>query len=389
MNSGRSHNTAQRLTSATPGAIAVLALSGPASMAWVQQHFRTPNGKTVSQWPTAAVRFGRWQLDSQHAEELLVAHPTDSTFELHCHAGVVAQTILDQLELLGATILEPLLTHETFTRLTLEQQAQQLLLRATTETAAAILLDQFRGALRGHLSEILALLNHGALLLAQTRTEELLRFAPIGAHLCQPWEIQLAGPPNVGKSSLLNSILGYQRAIVHDSAGTTRDLVHATTSLGGWPFRFTDSAGIRDDADLGEAELIGIERAMAAAQTMDAILLVIEPTDGITATHRLFLDRFADKTMLVLNQIDRLSANEQAAKAELWQAIPVSALTGDGLSLLLDKLHQRLITHIPEPGQAIPFLPQHLHALSTVLSAIKVGEIEAATLALRELMGPL
>jgi tRNA modification GTPase len=388
MTSGLRLDTAQRLTSATPGAIGVIALSGPSAFQWVTEHFRTIKGKAISTWPVATARFGQWKLDSQHAEELVVARKNEETFELHCHAGIVIASILNQLTTLGATLCEPTLPPHSYPRLTLEQQAQQLLLHTTTETAAAILLDQYRGALRHHLQELMALLEHGAVLLAQTQMEELLSFSALGAHLSEPWEIQLAGPPNVGKSSLLNCILGYQRAIVHDSAGTTRDLVHANTSLDGWPFRFTDSAGIRDDADLGEAEAIGIERALAAAQTMDAIVLVLEPMQGITETHQMFLNHFAAKVVLVLNQIDRLSVEERTRQTERWNALGVSAHTGEGMALLLTKIRERFVSKVPAPGQGIPYLPHHTQALTAALLSLKNGETAAASAAIRELMSP-
>lgn len=388
MTSGIRPDTAQRLTSATPGAIGVIALSGPSAFHWVTQHFRTINGNAISTWPVTTTRFGQWILDSQHAEELVVARKNEETFELHCHAGMVVQLILTQLNSLGANLGDPIPPSHAYTQLSLEQQAQQLLLQATTETTAAILLDQYRGALRRQLQELLALLDHGAIRLAQTHIDELLSLSALGAHLSDPWEIQLAGPPNVGKSSLLNSILGYQRAIVHDSAGTTRDLVHATTSLSGWPFRFTDSAGIRDDADLGEAEALGIERALIAAETMDAIVLVLEPTQGLTETHQMFLDRFADKVLLVLNQIDRLPVEEQIQLSQKWNAIGVSAHTGDGLAALLEKIQWRFVGKAPAPGQGIPFLPHHTQALSAALLSLKGDQIAAASTIIRELLSP-
>lgn len=388
LSSAPSPNIAQRITSATPGAIGVIALYGPSALIWIRDHFRSLSGKTLLDWSAATVRFGQWKLTDQHAEELVIVCKDEKHFELHCHAGLVVQSILTQLASLGADVREPVVSAETYAHFSLEDQAKQLLLRATSETTAAILLDQNRGALRRELQEAVALLEHGAVQVAMAHMQELLQRSSIGLHLVEPWQVQLAGPPNVGKSSLLNSILGYQRAIVHDSAGTTRDLVHASTSLNGWPFRFTDSAGIREEANLAEAEALGIERALAAAQTMDLIVLVLEPAHGLTATHEMFLQRFASKTLMVLNQIDRLSPKEQTALCEQWNALGVSAHTGEGLESLLAVIQQRLIPGALQPNQGLPFLPQHAQVLTSALHSAQNGQIPESMAAIHELLKP-
>lgn len=379
-------DTAQCLTSSTPGAIGVIALMGPNASRWVLEHFRSVAGKTVSHWSVSIARFGHWKLDAQHAEELVVVRHSEEAFEIHCHAGMIVHAILAQLAKLGANIL-PLDTLATpTTQFTLEQQAEHCLQRATTETTAAVLLDQYRGALRKDLSEILHLLNHSSPLPAMEKLAQLLSHAAVGIHLVEPWQIQLAGPPNVGKSSLLNCILGFQRTIVHNSEGTTRDLVHATTALDGWPFCFTDSAGIRSDEELSEAETLGIDRALAAAQNMDLIALVLEPSGGLTASHQIFLDRFPEKVLLVLNQIDLLSPEQVLDRCGRFHAIGVSAHTRTGLPELLDHLRQRLIPHPPPPGVGVPFLPHQKHAIHTSLAWLQKGEIAASADVLHELL---
>src|SRR4029453_3197945 len=72
-----------------------------------------------------------------------------------------------------------------------------------------------------------------------------LEFAELGQHLTAPWRVVLAGPPNVGKSSLINALAGYQRTIVSHVPGTTRDVVTTTTAIDGWPVELADTAGLR------------------------------------------------------------------------------------------------------------------------------------------------
>ena len=91
--------------------------------------------------------------------------------------------------------------------------------------------------------------------------------APLGLHLARPWQVVVAGPPNVGKSSLINALAGYPRAIVHWAPGTTRDAVTVETVLDGWPVELCDTAGLRTAGDA--VERAGIElarRKMAQAE---------------------------------------------------------------------------------------------------------------------------
>ena len=91
----------------------------------------------------------------------------------------------------------------------------------------------------------------------------------------------IAGPPNVGKSSLINALLGFQRAIVFDLPGTTRDVVTAVTALDGWPVELSDTAGLRSSDD--PLELAGIEQAHRQAAAADCLLLVFDASQPWSA----------------------------------------------------------------------------------------------------------
>ena len=149
-------------------------------------------------------------------------------------------------------------------------------------------------------------------------------------------KLVIAGQPNVGKSSLLNALLGRDRAIVTDIAGTTRDVVTEHLVIGGVPIEILDTAGIRETDDTIEA--IGVERARAASQEADVVLYVVDATRGPDADDFAFLQSLEDKAaILVVNKSDlkddmpvtapwsdrhvRISAKAQQGMDALEQAI--------------------------------------------------------------------
>jgi tRNA modification GTPase len=141
--------------------------------------------------------------------------------------------------------------------------------------------------------------------------------------------VALIGPPNSGKSSLMNALAGRDAAIVSAQAGTTRDVIEVHLDLGGYPVVLADTAGIREGADPIEAE--GIRRARARAEAADLRLLVLDAAAPDS------LDRFAElrgtATLVVWNKLDRTPAPAEG--------IGVSATTGQGLGHLIDALSAR------------------------------------------------
>ena len=157
-------------------------------------------------------------------------------------------------------------------------------------------------------------------------------------------EVVLCGKPNVGKSSLLNAILGQERAIVTSIPGTTRDIVQGSVQLDGVKVNLSDTAGLRDGSD--EVEKIGIDRARRAIANADLAVVVLDAAMPLDDEDMQLLHETENiPRVVVLNKIDRLPALEHLP---LKDALYVSARTGDGMPALIDAI----ASHARNAGQS-------------------------------------
>ena len=145
-----------------------------------------------------------------------------------------------------------------------------LVTRAPTLRAAAVLLDQSHGAFASAVAGCLEDLS---------QLPRLAALAAVGRHLVEPWQVVLAGPPNVGKSSLINALAGFERSVVAPVAGTTRDVVTVRVAFDGWPVELSDTAGLRDSGEALEAE--GIARTKSRLASADLVVWVMDLTDPV------------------------------------------------------------------------------------------------------------
>ena len=173
-------------------------------------------------------------------------------------------------------------------------------------------------------------------------------------------KLVIVGRPNVGKSSLLNALLGEDRAIVTAAAGTTRDVLDERLSVGGVPVRLIDTAGVREAND--EAERIGVDRARKALETADVVLLVLDGSNPKTPEDEALLAETADRTRIIL-------ANKCDLGTCIPEALPISCRTGEGFDTLC-----RQIAAIAEPAaQSTSAITneRHLTALEQALTAVE------------------
>jgi tRNA modification GTPase len=179
-----------------------------------------------------------------------------------------------------------------------------------------------------------------------------------GERLRRGLYVVIAGPPNVGKSSLLNALARRDAAIVSESVGTTRDVVEVHLDLGGFPVTVADTAGLRESGDEIEAE--GIRRALARAEDADLKIVMLEAAPEITVDGRArsLLDQDA---MVVINKID-LQEVEEGVRVEGHEAWPISVTTGDGLDSFLQTLEKMIETRVGR-GEA-PVITRERHRSS-------------------------
>lgn len=372
-------SVAYRITPPGRSAIATIAVVGPSAPADVEPFFRSVRGRRLDTLPVGAIAFGRWA--EERGEELVVTRNPNGV-EIHCHGGrAAAEAILRDLQ----PTVEIASSNDGWFEMQssdpIERAARQALQQAATPHVAARLLAQGRGALRRRLQEIerLAESNRDAAVGALTAMLEQARF---GLHLTEPWRVVLSGPPNVGKSSLINRLVGYERAVVYDLPGTTRDVVTAISPLAGWPVAWSDTAGLRDSDDPLEQE--GVRRATAALAEADLVLQVRDaqryepPRNPSAATNAVTVWNKADlvETELVETNPAASTLAGSSSSAETQDApLLVSAVDGVGVERLLAVVEQRLLRDVPaELDHPLLFTKRLVTAVETTKKRLAQGE---------------
>jgi tRNA modification GTPase len=318
---------------------------------------------------TGRIAYGRWHRpDNQTSEEVVVCR-RDSWTEIHCHGGrVAAAAILADLITAGTRVVD---WQEWSTAVfgPFQHAAGMALAAAKTERTAAILLDQWDGALERAVTHLTSQLTRGDAQLARVLITELLDRYSFGWHLHNPWRVVLAGPANVGKSSLFNALLGYRRSIVYDLPGTTRDVLTAATVIDGWPIELVDTAGPRETTDALERE--GAERARHEATAADLLIDVAVPA---TLCKMPLSTQDGSRVLRVLNKKDQWPAEEPLPAG--WLA--TCALSGEGIAELAAAISRALVAEPPPAGAPIPFTPAQRGFLLAIRQQIDAQDLRAA-----------
>ena len=334
------------LTPPGRGAVATLLVEGPRAWETVSRYFHPRGTRPLVAQGDPRLAFGRF--GAEPGEEVVVRCRSAEAVELHCHGGYATVAMIEQI--LGDAGCQPLSWQDWVARQAPDAAtaaAAIALAEARTERTAAILLDQYHGALRREISGIEAALQQQQSAVAQQQIEILLARVPLGRHLVEPWHVAVAGRPNVGKSSLINALVGYGRSLVHRTAGTTRDVVTARTALDGWPVELADTAGLHAGANA--VERAGIELARQRLAQADLVLLVFDRSAPWTEADRALVAAWPT-ALLVHNKSDLPPSPDVSRPA----GAAVSALDRQGLDGLIRQIVARLIPHPPPPGAGVP-----------------------------------
>jgi len=367
------------LTPSGRGAVAVIAVAGPAAVSTVNRYFQAANGRPLGEQPLHRIVYGHW--GEATGEDLVVCRRENEVVEIHCHGGAasIAQ-VLAHLMNAGCKEIDWQQWIARKSACLFAAEAQIAMATASTLRTAKILLDQYHGALRQEILEIQAELRNGFAKKAAEQIQKLLALADLGKHLTKPWRVVLAGRPNVGKSSLINALVGYQRAIVFDQPGTTRDVVSATTAAQGWPMQLSDTAGLHTTAD--ELERAGIAQAQRQLQEADLVLWVLDASQMKSgweeSVQEIARNQFLkaklrfdwSRTLVLVNKIDLLPEE----KNPVFDAVATSAVTQLGITELLQEIADRLVPCPPPAGAAVPFTGRQVSLLQEALAQCENGE---------------
>jgi tRNA modification GTPase len=389
---------------ATPpgsGAIAVLRISGPEAIPLVDQLFQ---GNTRPSLMESRRSYCGTIVHEEHLlDEVLLtifrapkSYTGEDVVEISGHGGaLIVARLLEATLSKGARLARPgEFTQRAYLhgKMDLTQaEAVMDLISSQTRHAQRIALAQRSGRLSQEIEkikcELLTMVAHleaffdfpdedihpeeGALL--RTRMEssrhhlvQLLDTAEEGRLVREGASLVLCGSPNVGKSSLFNKLLEMDRAIVSPTAGTTRDTIEEMTTLGGFPFRVIDTAGIRLTEDLIERE--GVARAQRAVNNADDVLHLVDARDI-----NQIIEPISKNELLIFNKVD-LIANRDSLQKKFPSALMISCMTGEGMETLITTIIKRATGKKEECREATPSLlainARHQACLSRALHSI-------------------
>lgn len=339
-------------------AISVVRVSGPQALAIAAQAFKLPSKLT----PRLAHLVPVVDSTGNPLDHGLLLHfksPASYTgedvIEFHGHGGVlVTQRVLDRFLACGARAAEPgEFTQRAFLngKMDLTQaEAVMDLIHAQSTLALRAANEQLGGAIGREATamqqEIIPVLAHieafidfpdedispetGAALVQRLdavleRAQKLIATSEQGRILRHGARTVISGAPNVGKSSLLNALLGFERAIVSPTAGTTRDTIEEIIQVHGIPLRLVDTAGLRESSD--DIERVGIQRTERELDRADLVIEVVDASQPASAAQRLNLpDSIANRRILILNKADL------GLHADWSSVVPPLSGSGDGLT---------------------------------------------------------
>lgn len=364
-------------TAMTASGIGIIRISGPDSRAITGKIYRSKGGKKrIEEVPTHTINYGFIWDGEEMIDEVLVmvmdgprSYTGEDTVEIDCHGGVLAmKRVLETVVKYGARPAEPgEFTKRAFLngRMDLSQAEAVIdVINAKNEYALKSSVSQLRGAVQKVIREIreqiiyqiayiesalddpehISIDGYGERLQEETgaikeKINRLLDTVKEGKLMKEGIKTVIVGKPNAGKSSLLNILVGEERAIVTDIAGTTRDILEETIVLHGISLRMIDTAGIRNTEDV--VEKIGVGKAIEYAKDADLVLYVVDASIPLDENDREIIKLLEDKkAVIILNKTDLKQVVEERDLRELADhpVVSISAKEEEGI----DRLEQQI-----------------------------------------------
>lgn len=366
-------------TAMTASGIGIIRISGPDSREIAGKIYRSKGGKKrIENVPSHIIQYGFICDEDEIIDEVLVmvmdaprSYTGENTVEIDCHGGVLAmKRVLETVVKYGARPAEPgEFTKRAFLngRIDLSQAEAVIdVINAKNEYALKSSISQLRGNIQRVIKEIrqgiiyqIAYIESalddpehisidgygdtlkGEISLLKEKLNGLLDTVREGKLMKEGIKTVIVGKPNAGKSSLLNLLVGEERAIVTDIAGTTRDILEETIVLHGISLRMIDTAGIRDTDDV--VEKIGVKKAVENAKDADLILYVVDSSVPLDENDKEIIELLKDKKAIVI--LNKMDLQQQVTEEDLKEktnhpVVAVSAKEEEGIEFLEAKIKE-------------------------------------------------
>jgi len=407
-------------TASGNGAIAILRISGNSAISLVDTNFKSvTSGKSIKRQNSHTVHLGHIVDGTRIIDEVLVtifknpnSYTGEDVVEISCHGSAYIQQEILQLFLRkGCRMANPgEFTLRSFLngKMDLSQaEAVADLIASDNEASHQVAMQQMRGGFSSEISNLRQeLLNFASLIeLELDFSEEDVEFADrsqfkqliekitkvlkslidsfaIGNVIKNGIPVAIVGEPNVGKSTLLNALLKEERAIVSEIAGTTRDTIEDEIAIGGIGFRFIDTAGIRETADVVES--IGIKKTFEKIEQAQVVVYLFEASKYQVQGDRFRMElervrnKYPQKPILVIaNKVDLLDSEELqdldafTSTLKEVEVITLSAKTGQGVEKLTDNLLNLINTGQLRNSETIVTNSRHYDALVKAFEEIQ------------------
>ncbi|SES23552.1 tRNA uridine-5-carboxymethylaminomethyl(34) synthesis GTPase MnmE [Pedobacter rhizosphaerae] len=385
------------------GAIGVIRLSGPDAISLTNAVFA---GKDLEKQASHTLHFGLIKDGEQLVDEVVAglfvapkSYTKENVVEISCHgSNYIIQQIINLLISKGARAAKPgEFTLRAFLNGAFDlSQAEAVadLIASNSKASHDVAMQQMRGGFANELKGLREQLIHFASMieLELDFAEEDVEFAnrdqlknlvtkinyvlrrliasfELGNVIKNGVPIVIAGKPNVGKSTLLNALLNEERAIVSDIAGTTRDTIEDELAIGGVVFRFIDTAGIRDTADIIEA--LGVERTLEKMKQAKLIIYMADINQSVAEISEQVrgLEHLGIPHLVLINKAESLSAEQKLAFKDL-NVVFISAKEKEGIDELKETLLEQVNLHHINTSETLVTNVRHVEALKQTENAL-------------------